>query len=152
MKCPACNTADSKVIDSRLSREEDMIRRRRECVSCGRRFTTYEKIEESLPLVVKKNGERQAFNRQKIRDGVEKACHKRSVSAEDRAELVEQAVRAALETGEPEVPCQIIGEVVMQGLKKLDDVAYVRFASVYKDFRDVNEFVEELNSLVKGRK
>ncbi|MDH5511097.1 MAG: transcriptional regulator NrdR [Nitrospinota bacterium] len=152
MKCPACNTADSKVIDSRLSREEDMIRRRRECVSCGRRFTTYEKIEESLPLVVKKNGERQAFNRQKIRDGIEKACHKRSVSAEDRAELVEKAVRAALETGDPEVPCQIIGEVVMQGLKRLDDVAYVRFASVYKDFRDVNEFVEELNSLVKGRK
>jgi len=129
-----------------------MIRRRRECVSCGRRFTTYEKIEESLPLVVKKSGERQAFNRQKIRDGIEKACHKRPVSAEDRDELVEHAVRAALEPGEPEVPCTIIGEVVMQGLKKLDDVAYVRFASVYKDFRDVNEFVEELNSLVKGRK
>ncbi|MDH5678586.1 MAG: transcriptional regulator NrdR [Nitrospinota bacterium] len=152
MKCPACQAADSKVIDSRLSREEDMIRRRRECISCGRRFTTYEKIEENLPLVVKKNGERQAFSRQKILDGIDKACHKRSVSAEERTELVERAVRAALELGEPEAPCSVIGEVIMQGLKKLDDVAYVRFASVYKDFRDVNEFVEELNSLVKGRK
>jgi len=129
-----------------------MIRRRRECISCGRRFTTYEKIEENLPLVVKKNGERQAFSRQKILDGIDKACHKRSVSAEERTELVERAVRAALELGEPEAPCSVIGEVIMQGLKKLDDVAYVRFASVYKDFRDVNEFVEELNSLVKGRK
>ncbi|MDH5476829.1 MAG: ATP cone domain-containing protein, partial [Nitrospinota bacterium] len=99
MKCPACQAADSKVIDSRLSREEDMIRRRRECISCGRRFTTYEKIEENLPLVVKKNGERQAFSRQKILDGIDKACHKRSVSAEERTELVERAVRAALELG-----------------------------------------------------
>ncbi|MDH4184784.1 MAG: transcriptional regulator NrdR [Nitrospinota bacterium] len=152
MKCPACQAADSKVIDSRLSREEDIVRRRRECVICGRRFTTYEKIEENLPLVVKKNGERQAFSRQKIRDGIDTACHKRPVSADDRAELVEQAVRAALETGDPEALSTVIGEVIMKGLRKLDEVAYVRFASVYKDFRDVKEFMEELNTLVKGRK
>lgn len=129
-----------------------MIRRRRECISCGRRFTTYERIEESLPLVVKKNGERQAFSRQKIRDGVDKACHKRPVSADDRAELVEAAVRAALDLGEPEAPSTVIGEVVMKGLRKLDAVAYVRYASVYKDFRDIKEFAEELNSLERGRK
>jgi transcriptional repressor NrdR len=152
MKCPSCQAADSKVVDSRLTREEDMIRRRRECISCGRRFTTYERIEESLPLVVKKNGERQAFSRQKIRDGVDKACHKRPVSADDRAELVEAAVRAALDLGEPEAPSTVIGEVVMKGLRKLDAVAYVRYASVYKDFRDIKEFAEELNSLERGRK
>ena len=152
MKCPACLTTDTKVVDSRLSREEDIIRRRRECAACGRRFTTYERIEESLPLLVKKNGERQAFSRDKLREGIDKACMKRPVSADDRSELVEHAVRVALESGEPEVPGSVIGEVVMDGLKKLDGVAYVRFASVYKDFRDVREFMEELNSLVKGMK
>lgn len=152
MKCPSCGGLDNKVIDSRLTKEGDMIRRRRECVRCQRRFTTYERIEESLPLVIKKNGARQAFSREKIMSGVEKACHKRPPSAEDRAEVVERAVRAALATGEQEVPSTVIGEAVMEGLKLLDDVAYVRFASVYREFHDVTEFIAELQTLTRARK
>lgn len=129
-----------------------MIRRRRECLQCQRRFTTYERMEESLPLVIKKNGARQAFSRDRIRLGVEKACHKRPVSAEDREELMEEVVRAMMSVGEKEVPSTVIGEAVMAGLKKLDDVAYVRFASVYREFRDLKHFVEELEKLVKKSK
>ncbi len=129
-----------------------MIRRRRECGGCQRRFTTYERIEENLPLIIKKNGGRQALSRGKIMAGIEKACHKRPVSAEDREEIVEKAVREAMKTGETEVPGSVIGEVVMKGLQQLDDVAYVRYASVYREFRDLTQFVEELNNLVKNRK
>jgi len=150
MKCPSCGDLENKVIDSRLTKEGDMIRRRRECVQCQRRFTTYERIEETLPLVIKKNGARQPFSREKILKGIEKACHKRPVAAEDREELVEEVVRAALSTGEKEVPASIIGEAVMKGLQKLDDVAYVRYASVYREFRDIKQFVEELNTLIKN--
>lgn len=151
MKCPACGALESRVIDSRLTREGDIIRRRRECAECQRRFTTYERIEENLPLVIKKNGGRQAFSREKIMTGIEKACHKRPVSAEDRDELVEEAVRAALAVGENEVASSIIGEAVIQGLKELDDVAYVRYASVYREFGDLTHFIEELNNLLKSR-
>jgi transcriptional repressor NrdR len=152
MKCPACGNLENKVIDSRLTKENDMIRRRRECLQCQRRFTTYERMEESLPLVIKKNGARQPFSRDRIRLGVEKACHKRPVSAEDREELMEEVVRAMMNVGEKEVPSTVIGEAVMAGLKKLDDVAYVRFASVYREFRDLKQFVEELEKLVKKSK
>ena len=149
MKCPACGNLENKVIDSRLTKENDMIRRRRECLQCQRRFTTYERMEESLPLVIKKNGARQPFSRDRIRMGVEKACHKRPVSAEDREELMEEVVRAMMNVGEKEVPSTVIGEAVMAGLKKLDDVAYVRFASVYRNFKDKSEFLEELNRILK---
>ncbi|VAX22158.1 Ribonucleotide reductase transcriptional regulator NrdR [hydrothermal vent metagenome] len=152
MKCPVCNDLDNKVIDSRLTSEGDMIRRRRECMRCQGRFTTYERIEESLPMIIKKDGGRQQFSREKIMYGIEKACHKRPVSAEAREELVEEAVRAAMASGEKEVSCSVVGEVVMKGLQRLDDVAYVRFASVYREFRDITQFISELNSLVKSGK
>ncbi len=152
MKCPSCDNLENKVIDSRLSKEGDMIRRRRECMSCKRRFTTYERIEESLPMIVKKDGSRQSFDREKIREGVEKACHKRPVPAEERDALVEIATRSAMSAGEKEVPSAVVGEAVMQGLKKLDDVAYVRYASVYREFRDITEFISELNSMVTNKK
>ena len=151
MKCPTCGALENKVIDSRLTKEGDIIRRRRECAKCQRRFTTYERIEENLPLVIKKNGGRQAFSREKIMTGIEKACHKRPVSAEDRDELVEEAVRAAMAVGENEVPSSTIGEAVIRGMKDLDDVAYVRYASVYREFGDLTHFIEELNNLVKSR-
>ncbi len=152
MKCPSCGALENKVIDSRLTREGDMIRRRRECLACQRRFTTYERVEENLPMIVKKNGGRQAFSREKIMEGIEKACHKRPVSAEDREDIVEKAVRAAMESGETEVPSSVVGESVMSSLHKLDDVAYVRYASVYREFRDITQFVEELNNMAKSRK
>ncbi|MGK7345241.1 MAG: transcriptional regulator NrdR [Candidatus Nitrospinota bacterium M3_3B_026] len=149
MKCPSCGDLENRVMDSRLTKEGDMIRRRRECARCQYRFTTYERIEENLPMIIKKGGERQPFSRAKIMEGVERACQKRPVSAEDREEIVEEAVRAAIATGEKEVSSSVIGEAVMRGLQRLDDVAYVRFASVYREFRDITQFIEELNSLVK---
>lgn len=151
MKCPTCGKLDSRVIDSRFTKEGDIIRRRRECAECSRRFTTYERIEENLPLVIKKNGGRQAFSREKIMTGIERACHKRPVSAEGRDELVEEAVRAAMAVGENEIPSSIIGESVIRGMKDLDDVSYVRYASVYREFGDLTHFIEELNNLVKSR-
>ncbi len=152
MKCPACSDLDNKVIDSRLTKAGDMIRRRRECMHCQNRFTTYERIEESLPMLIKKNGGREAFSREKIREGIERACHKRPVSAEDRGELLEEVVRSAMASGEKEIPSSRVGEAVMHGLQKLDDVAYVRFASVYREFRDIEQFLREMNSLVKNGK
>lgn len=149
MKCPVCGDLENKVIDSRLTKEGDMIRRRRECAQCQKRFTTYERIEENLPLVIKKSGARQPFSREKIREGVEKACHKRPVSAEDREALVEEVARVAMRYGEQEAPSAVIGEAVMQGLKKLDDVAYVRFASVYREFRDITQFIDIIKNLDK---
>lgn len=142
---------ESRVIDSRFTKDGDIIRRRRECAECRRRFTTYERVEESLPLVIKKNGGRQAFSREKIMTGIERACHKRPVSAEERDELVEEAVRAAMAVGENEIPSSIIGESVIRGMKELDDVAYVRYASVYREFGDLTHFIEELNNLVQSR-
>lgn len=129
-----------------------MIRRRRECLQCQRRFTTYERIEETLPLIIKKNGARQPFDRGKLISGIEKACHKRPVSAEDRDELVEEVVRAVMGVGEKEVPVAFVGEAIMRGLQKLDDVAYVRFASVYREFRDIRQFKDELDKLISNGK
>lgn len=149
MKCPFCNHPDSKVIDSRLSNEFDHIRRRRECDQCGRRFTTYERVEDILPMVIKKDGSREAFDHLKLKGGIKKACEKRPVSAEEINSIVMRVEETIQEKEEKEIPSKEIGELVMQELKKIDDVAYVRFASVYRSFRDINEFMEELKGLLK---
>lgn len=152
MKCPYCSTHENKVIDSRLSKEGQVIRRRRECLQCARRFTTYERIEEVMPLVVKKDGRREAFDRQKILQGLKLACQKRPVSSEALEAIVEKVERHLQELGEREVPSSVIGEAVMRGLHDLDEVAYVRFASVYRSFKDLGEFMSELRDLVGDRR
>ncbi len=144
MKCPGCSGMENKVIDSRLNKEGTVIRRRRECLSCSERFTTYEKLERSLPLLIKKDGRREEFNRDKIIDGVKKACQKRPVSIKDIEELVDRVEQYLQELGEKEVSAVKIGEKVISEIYNLDDVAYVRFASVYRSFKDVNEFMVEL--------
>ncbi len=149
LKCPFCQQADSKVIDSRLSGEGDLIRRRRECESCQKRFTTYERVEEFLPMVIKKDDRREPFDRLKIISGLKKACEKRPVSVERLESLVDSIERGIQERGEKEVESTIIGEMVMNALQEIDPVAYVRFASVYRSFKDVNEFVNELKDYLK---
>lgn len=151
MKCPFCGELEDKVIDSRLSQEGGTIRRRRECVLCERRFTTYERVEEMLPLVVKKDGRRQPFDRQKILAGLQRACVKRPISAEQLEELVQDVERLLQESGEKEIPSTAIGEAILERLAPLDSVAYVRFASVYREFRDVSEFLQELPRLMADR-
>ena len=148
MKCRYCSCLESRVVDSRPTEDGTAIRRRRECVNCGRRFTTYEKIEEIPILVVKRDGSREPFNRDKILSGVRKACEKRPVSSSEQNQLVEDVTREIFNTLEQEVTTIAIGELVMQHLKDLDEVAYVRFASVYRSFRDINTFMEELKSLL----
>lgn len=150
MKCPFCQHLESKVTDSRLSVEADMIRRRRECEKCGRRFTTYERVEEILPMVIKKDGTREAFDRLKVLSGVKKACEKRPIPIDAVNSLVRHVEETLQEREAKEIPSKEIGELVMNELKKLDDVAYVRFASVYRSFRDVNEFINEIQGLLKG--
>lgn len=149
MRCPYCSYSESKVIDSRPAEEGTTIRRRRECLSCGKRFTTYEIMERLPLLVVKRDGSRQSFDRTKIIGGLVKACEKRPVSAEDIervADEIEQELQSSLER---EVSSVQIGEMIMDRLKNLDQVAYVRFASVYRQFKDTNAFLEELNKLLK---
>ncbi len=152
MKCPFCAQQDNKVIDSRLSKEGQVIRRRRHCDKCSRRFTTYERIEEIMPLVVKKDGRREAFDRQKIVQGVKLACQKRPVSSEQIDQLVEAVERKLQELGEREVATTAIGDIVMKLLQELDAVAYVRFASVYRSFQDIGEFMSELRDLASDRR
>jgi len=152
MKCPFCPSQDNKVIDSRLSNQGAVIRRRRECLACERRFTTYERVEEILPMVVKKDGRREAFDRQKIVAGLELACRKRPVSSEQIEAIVDGIERRLQETGEKEIPTTFVGESVMRELSRLDEVAYVRFASVYRSFKDVGEFMSELKELIHERK
>jgi transcriptional repressor NrdR len=152
VKCPFCSAHDNKVIDSRLSKEGQVIRRRRECLGCQRRFTTYERIEEIMPLVVKKDGRREAYDRNKILGGLKHACQKRPVPSEALDAVVEKVERRLQELGEREVQSTVIGEYVMKLLQELDAVAYVRFASVYRSFQDVGEFMAELNGLVGERK
>ena len=152
MKCPFCSHLESKVIDSRLSAASDVTRRRRECESCERRFTTYERVEEIMPLVVKKDGRRETFDRQKILSGLRKACDKRAVSLEQLDAILDAVERDLIDTGDKEVSAQHVGERVMAELKKVDDVAYVRFASVYRSFRDIDEFMTELESIARARK
>jgi transcriptional repressor NrdR len=149
MRCPYCGHLEERVVDSREAQEGQATRRRRECLGCSRRFTTYERIEEVLPQVVKKDGRREAFDRAKIVEGVATACQKRPVPAERIQMLVGAVERELQELGEKEVRTSAIGEAVMRRLRELDEVAYVRFASVYRAFRDVGEFMAELEGLAK---
>ena len=142
---------ENKVIDSRLNKEGNVIRRRRECLSCSDRFTTYEKVERSLPLLVKKDGRREEFDRDKIISGVRKACQKRPVSIKNIEDLVDRVEQYLQELGDKEVHAVKVGEKVISEIYKLDDVAYVRFASVYRSFKDVNEFMVELKEVLKNR-
>ncbi len=152
MKCPFCSNIESKVIDSRLSREGDLTRRRRECERCAKRFTTYERYEETLPLIVKKDNRREPFDRQKLFQGIARACEKRPISVEQMNAVVDKLVAWAQDSGLPEIASTEIGEQVMNALHDLDGVAYVRFASVYRSFKDVNEFMTELKDLLAARK
>ena len=151
MKCPYCNKIDNKVIDSRLSKDGRTIRRRRECIQCGRRFTTYEKIEELLPMVIKKDSRREPFNREKIISGIKKACQKRPISITDIEEFVDTLEIYFQEIGKKEVESKEVGERVINRLREWDEVAYVRFASVYRQFKDINEFMSELEGILKAR-
>ena len=148
MKCPFCAEIDNKVIDSRLSKDGTVIRRRRECLICGRRFTTYEHIEEIPVMIVKKDGRREVFSREKVRSGLQKACQKRDISINVIDEFLDELERDLRETGEKEISSNKIGEKIMAKLHEIDDVAYVRFASVYREFKDVNDFVSELKNLL----
>jgi transcriptional repressor NrdR len=153
MKCPFCGYAENKVIDSRISKDGKAVRRRRECLGCGKRFTTYEYVEDILPMVVKKDGRREQFDRQKILTGIKKACEKRPISMEAIDKLVENVEQACQEVQAEEISSTLIGEKIMNELKIFDGVAYVRFASVYRQFRDVGEFMSELKDLLsKGKK
>jgi transcriptional repressor NrdR len=148
MKCPFCRDLENKVIDSRLSKDGDIIRRRRECLRCERRFTTYERVEEMLPMIVKKDGRREVYDRMKVIAGLKKACEKRPVSMEAIEQNADRIERMLQERGEKEVSSSVIGEAIMRALYDLDKVAYVRFASVYRSFEDVNEFMRELKDLI----
>jgi transcriptional repressor NrdR len=153
MKCPFCGHAENKVIDSRISKDGKAVRRRRECLNCSKRFTTYEYVEDVLPMVVKKDGRREQFDRQKILNGIKKACEKRPISMESIDKLVENVEQACQEMQVEEISSTVIGEKIMNELKTFDGVAYVRFASVYRQFRDVGEFMSELKDLLsKGKK
>ena len=151
MKCPFCGFAESKVIDSRPAEEGATIRRRRECLRCGRRFTTYEKIETSPLMVVKKDMRREPFNADKIKKGLLHACQKRPVSMKDIDAIVEKVEKQVYSSGEDELSSRRIGEAVMEELKRLDEVAYVRFASVYRQFKDIDTFMHELNKLLADK-
>lgn len=148
MKCPFCSYLEGKVVDSRSSKEGDAIRRRRECLKCGRRFTTYERIEEVAQMVIKKDGRRETFDRWKIKSGILKACEKRPVSLEQVDALIDDVERTLFNSSEHEVSTDEIGAAVMDRLKRLDEVAYVLFASVYRQFKDLNEFMNELKDLL----
>lgn len=152
MKCMFCGCEDSKVIDSRSADEGRTIRRRRECVNCGKRFTTYETIEDTPVLVVKSSGNRQAFDALKIKNGIIKACEKRPVSMSKIDELVENITKQVYNSMEQEISSKTIGEMVMEGLKSLDEVAYVRYASVYRSFTDISSFMEELQKMMDNKK
>ena len=152
MRCPFCNHIEDKVIDSRQSKDADVIRRRRECLKCEGRFTSYERIENILPHVIKKDNSRVLFDRQKILQGLEKACEKRPVSVEAREELANKIEKSLQATGEKEISSAFIGERIMDCLKEIDQVAYVRFASVYRQFKDIKEFMQEINDIVYKNK
>ena len=147
MKCPRCDSPKTRVVDSREGVDGRSVRRRRECEACAFRFTTFERIEDSLPMVVKKGGQRESFDRYKILSGMKRACEKRPVSVMDLEDAVKSIEARLLESGEKEVSSEIIGEMVIEMLKDLDQVAYVRFASVYREFSDVAEFMETLRTL-----
>ena len=149
MKCIYCGCIDSKVVDSRQNEDGTSIRRRRECISCGKRFTTYETVENTPILVVKKDGSRQPFDVAKVKTGIMKACEKRPISMASIDKLVGDIQRKILNSLDQEVPSTVIGELVMEGLKEIDEVAYVRYASVHRQFKDINTLLDEIESLVK---
>jgi transcriptional repressor NrdR len=151
MKCPFCGEFDNKVIDSRVSKDGSVIRRRRECIECSRRFTTYEHIEEIPIMIIKKDGRREIFSRSKVRQGMQRACQKLDISMNVIEDFIEDLERDLRETGEKEIPSRVVGEKVMAQLHGLNPIAYVRFASVYREFKDVNDFVSELKSLLSER-
>jgi transcriptional repressor NrdR len=151
VKCPFCSHLESKVIDSRVPGAGDVTRRRRECESCAARFTTYERVEEALPLVVKKDGRREPFDRRKVLAGLQKACDKRAVPLSHLEGVVDAIERELVEAGEKEVGAKAVGEKIMTELRKVDEIAYVRFASVYRQFRDIDEFRAELETLARER-
>lgn len=152
MRCPYCGYKEDKVVDSRATAEESAIRRRRECAKCGKRFTTYEYIEEVSLMVIKKDGRREPFDRKKVLAGIVKACEKRPISTEKMEEIVTRVEHAIQKKSDREVPSSRIGELVMKELKMLDDVAYVRFASVYRQFKDVGQFMGELKDILNREK
>lgn len=156
MRCPFCEAQDTRVIDSRPTEDGHAIRRRRECDKCGKRFTTYEKVEEITFMVIKKDGSREAFDRNKVLNGILKACEKRPVSMADVERIVDDIERSLNNMMQKEIESKIIGEIIMEHLKDLDEVAYVRFASVYRQFKDVSTFVSEIEKLLgdeeKGKK
>lgn len=152
MKCPFCENPDTKVIDSRQTDDGHAIRRRRECESCKKRFTTYEKVEEMILMVIKKDGSREAFDRNKIMSGIIKACEKRPVTVAQIEEVVDEIERGLNNMMEKEVESSFIGELIMEKLRDLDEVAYVRFASVYRQFTDINTFVSEIEKLLTSKK
>ena len=151
MKCPYCNNLEDKVIDSRISKDGETIRRRRECLMCAKRFTTHEKIEDKLPLIVKKDGRRESYDRSKIMEGMQKACQKRPIGIEALEKIVDKIEQDIVSRGAKEIRGEELGEKVMQELHELDDVAYVRFASVYRSFKDISDFMEEMKTLVKDK-
>ena len=151
MRCPYCTRIDDKVIDSRTAREGEVIRRRRECLTCKRRFTTYERIEENLPVLVKKDNRRETFDRNEVMVGLKKACEKRPISSASLEGAVDRIEKRLQEYGESEVPARVVGEEVMRELHELDPVAYVRFASVYKEFKDIDQFMETIRSLAQDQ-
>ena len=152
MKCPFCSGRDNKVVDSRVSKDSTVIRRRRQCLDCGQRFTTYERVEELDTYVVKKDGSREVFDRNKLKSGMLKALHKRPVAVTEVDEFLDQLEASFQEQGLREISVTELGEAVMNKLRELDGVAYVRFASVYREFRDVREFMDELEEIIATRK
>jgi transcriptional repressor NrdR len=152
MRCPFCGNLEDRVIDSRTSKEGDAIRRRRECLACRKRFTSYERVEDILPLVVKKDGRREPFERNKILTGLRKACEKRPIAIDTLEGIVDSIEKKLINIGVKEIPSSWIGEDVMENLKRLDKVAYVRFASVYRQFRDIDELMKEVYSLMGSEK
>jgi transcriptional repressor NrdR len=151
VKCPFCGSVEDKVIDSRTSKEGDAIRRRRECLKCGKRFTSYERVEDIVPMVVKKDGRREPFDRMKILSGLKKACEKRPIGIETLEGITDTIEKELLGLGVKEVPSTWIGEEVMSSLRELDKVAYVRFASVYRQFKDINALMKEVKNLFKSK-
>ena len=149
MKCPFCSDLQNKVIDSRLSKDHNVIRRRRECLGCEKRFTTYERIEEILPLVIKKDGRREPFDRSKIFTGMKKACEKRPISINAIERAVDRIEQGLQDKGEKEIESSGVGERVVSELHEIDEVAYVRFASVYRQFKDVTDFMKEVGKILK---
>ena len=152
MKCPFCDDVEDKVVDSRMAKEGEVIRRRRECLSCKRRFTTYERVEETMPVVVKKDGRREPFDRSKIVSGLKKACEKRPISMATIEAVADRIEKRLQELGETEIVSPLVGEEVMKELSQLDQVAYVRFASVYREFKDIDQFMDEIKALAQQRR